>query len=343
MKRLWIFLLLYGMMLLFLSGCSRQDGPEAESTASGETDAQDLEAGGLQNSIAGFQGGAYQVKDFKASKVYALSSEEIYSHLDTVLLLTEDIFCYNGHITPFGQLELGLYAFDNRDSLEEAFQVSMDDWIGERDSVKMIPMTSPSDESFAYTFGSTIFLLDGNEDVIWVYWEGVFFLLERLPYSEMEIVEDQTFDLELNDFGQVTFISCMQQNPYLPAKDAMFYLARGEEIVYAFPYMAEFDPSADQYEECTGVECILLTDYDKDGDKDVIAALRYVSVYGDFRSTQHLKFRIFKYVDGEYMAMLQMSKAFNDIYSDDFVIGEPAEDMPIVPDASTVPENIRSY
>ncbi len=345
MKQFWIVLLLYGIILFSLTGCGHTEGEETlpaatDTRVSGEGISLEPTAGGLPGSeygvgtslsgqsdlfsIPGFQGGAYQVKDFLTSNIYAVGNDEIYGYLDTILLLTEDIFCYEGLVMPFDWIDLSLYVYDNRDDLEEAFQVDMKDWIGERESVKMIPMTSPYNEKFSYYFGSTIFVVNNHRDILWVYWEGVFFLLERLPYPDMEILEDQTFDLELNDFGQVTFVCGVRQDSYKKSSsDIIFFLAKGDEIVYVFPSVRTLLYSkgeSESYEKYTDVEFVVLADYDSDGDKDVIVGLEAetVSVRDDSRSTPHLKIQIYEYSQGEFVGMDSLSSYINSQLSIDY-------------------------
>jgi len=55
------------------------------------------------------------------------------------------------------------------------------------------------------------------------------------------MVSEQSFDLSLNDWGAVTFVSCMPDPDAdaNPLTDASFYLIRDGELLYRFPYVAE--------------------------------------------------------------------------------------------------------
>lgn len=54
--------------------------------------------------------------------------------------------------------------------------------------------------------------------------------------NEYKIAE-QSFDVSLEDWGEVTFVSCKPQ--FQDFEDASFFLIRGDRILYRFPYLRE--------------------------------------------------------------------------------------------------------
>ena len=92
------------------------------------------------------------------------------------------------------------------------------------------------------------------------------------------MIPEQSFDVSLNDWGEVTFVSCMpmpDSNGYTdPHADVSFYLVSGEQIIYRFPYV--------NYREGTieppGVSFVMFMDVDEDGKDDVVIGILYFGV-----------------------------------------------------------------
>ena len=55
-------------------------------------------------------------------------------------------------------------------------------------------------------------------------------------------IDDQSFEVVLNDWGKVTFVSCMpdfyDENAD-PLTDASFYLVKDEKVLCRFPYVSD--------------------------------------------------------------------------------------------------------
>ena len=47
--------------------------------------------------------------------------------------------------------------------------------------------------------------------------------------DKLKIIEDQSFDIQLNKWGNVRFLSCLPDKDKNPLSDATFYLMEGEE------------------------------------------------------------------------------------------------------------------
>ena len=68
----------------------------------------------------------------------------------------------------------------------------------------------------------------------------------RLPgrLDAGRILEEQSFQVKLNDWGEVRFVSYEPDHTgENPLEDVTFYLLRGEEILYQFPYIGTEDTS----------------------------------------------------------------------------------------------------
>ena len=95
---------------------------------------------------------------------------------------------------------------------------------------------------------------------------------ERL--DESRVITEQSFDVELNNWGEVQLVS------YLPTyetlwEDVSFVLAKDNQIIYYFPECYENNST-----ENDSVEAVGFQDIDGDGAKDVIVIINYVTGAG---------------------------------------------------------------
>ena len=51
------------------------------------------------------------------------------------------------------------------------------------------------------------------------------------------MIPEQSFDITLDDWGEVKFVSCKPQKPVFSDYEASFFLIRDEQILYILPYM----------------------------------------------------------------------------------------------------------
>lgn len=79
------------------------------------------------------------------------------------------------------------------------------------------------------------------------------------------IIEDQTFEVTLDDWGEVTFASIAPDGEN--TRDVTFKLLKGGQEIYTFP-----ENVTDNFD---GVSAVAFKDYNEDGKTDVIAVVRY--------------------------------------------------------------------
>ena len=111
--------------------------------------------------------------------------------------------------------------------------------------------------------------------------------------DESRVITEQSFEVDLNDWGEVRFVS------YLPTYDTLwedvsFVLAKDNQIVYHFPaYFENNSTENDSVGMFDSVEEVGFQDIDGDGAKDVIVIVNYVTGAGPQGMIPRKTIRIF--------------------------------------------------
>lgn len=107
------------------------------------------------------------------------------------------------------------------------------------------------------------------------------------------IIEEQSFEIELNDWGEVRFVS------YEPASseisswgDVSFYLMKNGEVLYQFPYIGT-DHSSD-YGAFYDVKFVMFMDTNADAKEDVVIGAEYMTGAGPQGAVPHTIVRIYE-------------------------------------------------
>jgi len=105
---------------------------------------------------------------------------------------------------------------------------------------------------------------------------------------------DHSFELSLNGWGTVTFVSCIPDpgpdaNPLI---DVSFYLLKSGELLYSFPYVAENNlRKTGLYED---ISFVFVDDSNRDSRDDVIIGAQYVSGAGPQGMIPYTEVRIYE-------------------------------------------------
>ena len=111
--------------------------------------------------------------------------------------------------------------------------------------------------------------------------------------DESRVINEQSFEVDLNDWGEVRFVS------YLPTYDTLwedvsFVLAKNNQIVYHFPaYFENNSTENDSVGMFDSVEAVGFQDIDGDGSKDAIVIINYVTGAGPQGMIPRKTIRIF--------------------------------------------------
>ena len=90
---------------------------------------------------------------------------------------------------------------------------------------------------------------------------------QNLKSLLQRVIEDQTFEIQLNDWGMVTFTSVA---PEENSNDPEFLLVKNDKVIYEFPEIKA--DASDSFKQISGVK---FSDVNMDGKKDVLLLLQY--------------------------------------------------------------------
>ncbi len=113
-----------------------------------------------------------------------------------------------------------------------------------------------------------------------------------ISLDEKRIIPDQSFDVELNDWGDVKFIS---YSPKAGAdfEDVSFCLMKDNKVIYSFPYYGENNKTDTYAGLFDSVESVGFRDVNNDNLKDIIVIINYITGAGPQGMVPRPRARIF--------------------------------------------------
>jgi hypothetical protein len=99
-----------------------------------------------------------------------------------------------------------------------------------------------------------------------------------ITLEENRIIQDQSFNVELNDWGNVRFISYAPDYS-VDFEDVSFYLMNDTNVIYSFPYYYENNNSSN-VGLFDSVAAVAFCDVNNDTIKDVIIIINYITGAG---------------------------------------------------------------
>ena len=125
------------------------------------------------------------------------------------------------------------------------------------------------------------------------------------------IIEEQSFQVELNDWGEVRFVSYEPDSSKRDLQeDVTFYLLKDEEVLYQFPYISEAHTSG--YGFYWGVKFVIFTDTNVDGKEDVVIGTEYMTGIGPQGAIPHTAVRIYEDYGNHFTYNEGLSDKIND-------------------------------
>lgn len=141
---------------------------EESGLAEAEEESADMENSGMEASFYG----TWEVKDYQAAAVSALSTEECSAFLGNTVTYQESEVLLNGQKANDGDI-----AYESEPYTEEAlaqdYRANLGEWWNEKTEVSCTTVSSSN-----YFFGDQFFAAD--EETIWIFYDGVFFLAKRV-------------------------------------------------------------------------------------------------------------------------------------------------------------------
>jgi len=114
----------------------------------------------------------------------------------------------------------------------------------------------------------------------------------NVSLEENRIIQFESFNVELNDWGNVRFISYEPDNS-INFEDVSFYLMKDDKVIYSFPYYCENNSTENYVGLFDSVSAVEFCDVNNDNIKDVIVLINYVTGAGPQGMVPRPRARIF--------------------------------------------------
>lgn len=114
----------------------------------------------------------------------------------------------------------------------------------------------------------------------------------HITLDENRIIKDQTFPMDLNDWGNVTFVTYGPE-PGADFEDVSFYLMKDKKVIYEFPFLGENNKTDEFGGLFDSVASVGFRDVNHDNLKDVIVIINYITGAGPQGMESRPRVRIF--------------------------------------------------
>lgn len=306
MKKL-VFVLTLGVMIFIMTACGRREAPDDREEK--KTDSQSVPESEMTKEPLPFYG-IYRITDYKCCEEATLSEKSAGTYIGRIVTYGEDFFqYYNSDFLEGFFAGSFTYAFQDvvREDVETNYHVDLSDWWEKKEQ-------QVREGTFLYSYknpafwGTDFFVIDDN--TLWIYRDGVFFLAERLLLSDINVISKQSFEVELPGWGRVQFVSAYPEKNSDPFEDISFYLVKDGVPVYQFPYAPNKNVSS--IGAFSEISYILFFDYDEDGKKDVVIGVGYLSGTGAQGTVSRTRVRIYENQGRQFIYSSALSNAINE-------------------------------
>ena len=118
------------------------------------------------------------------------------------------------------------------------------------------------------------FYVDREVPAYIIYWKDDEWEIFRDINERM--IPEQSFDVFLEDWGEVTFVTCEPYSRFYDFEDATFFLVRDNQILYRFPWQFEDNNLRGHTGAMSDVGAVSFRDINNDKKKDIIIIKYYV-------------------------------------------------------------------
>ena len=138
-----------------------------------------------------------------------------------------------------------------------------------------------------------------------------------LGIDTTKIIEDQSFNIQLNEWGEVRFVSCEPDKDINPQADATFYLMYHDKVIYKMPSVYENDIRDNLFE---GISFVVFKDINEDEKDEVIIGALYITGAGPQGMIPRTEVRIFEDKTDSFEYSKDISEYINDSMPEDGTI-----------------------
>ncbi|WP_026662360.1 hypothetical protein [Butyrivibrio proteoclasticus] len=135
-----------------------------------------------------------------------------------------------------------------------------------------------------------------------------------------KIIEDQSFDIQLNEWGNVRFVSCRPDKDKCPNADASFYLMNHEQVIYKMPSVYENDIR--DWGLFEDISFVAFKDINEDKKDEVIVGVQYITGAGAQGMIPRTEVRIFEDKGGSFEYSKDISEYITDLIPEDGTIND---------------------
>lgn len=122
---------------------------------------------------------------------------------------------------------------------------------------------------------------------------------DSIEYINKYMIPEQSFDVTLDDWGEVQFVSCKPTREISQQEYASFFLIRDEQILYQFPYRYE-ENTMGHLGSFDTVGAVAFRNINGDGKNDIIVITYYFSGAGPTGMVPRPDIRIFLAGENEF-------------------------------------------
>ena len=112
------------------------------------------------------------------------------------------------------------------------------------------------------------------------------------------MIPEQSFDVLLNDWGNVTFASCMPMSNSgvyrHPMADVSFYLLSNGQVIYRFPYVNASEGNIRDGGTVDDISFVMFTDVNGDKRDDVVIGILFETGAGPQGAIPRMEVRIYE-------------------------------------------------
>lgn len=147
----------------------------------------------------------------------------------------------------------------------------------------------------------------------------------NVSLDEKRIIQDQSYNVKLNNWGNIRFISYEPDNS-IDFEDVSFFLMKDNNVIYSFPYYCENNSTKSYVGLFDSVAAVDFCDVNNDNIKDVIVIINYVTGAGPQGMIPRPRARIFLAGKrGFYLATDMIDDITNNIEEKDLTISAICE------------------